>query len=130
MPSHQELLQNIRPGMRLDKDFFLKIYGYEISTPGFAEIALEKLAEIYLLYATPGQANPRNTYAAIVAEYEYAHGKEMQEVAQWYLKQLHDRQKSEQKRGDESRKQEMTAELRQMSNSDLIALCASLTGVN
>ena len=92
MPSRQELLQNIRSGMRLDKDFFLKIYGYEIGTPGFAEIALEKLEGLYLLYAAPGQANPRNTYAAVVAEYEYAHGKEMQEVARWYLKQLHDRQ--------------------------------------
>ena len=92
MASCEELMQSIRPGMRLDKDFFLKIYGYEIGTPGFADTALEKLEGIYIMRAKPGQENPRNTYAAIVAEYEHTHGMEMQEVARWYLKQLHDRQ--------------------------------------
>ena len=36
MASREELLQSIQPGMRLDKDFFMRIYGYELTYPGFS----------------------------------------------------------------------------------------------
>ena len=39
MASREELLASIRPGMELTKNFFLRIYGYELSFPGFAEVA-------------------------------------------------------------------------------------------
>lgn len=39
MASREELLQSIGPDMRLDKWFFLRIYGYELTWPGFAEAA-------------------------------------------------------------------------------------------
>ncbi|MEJ8760608.1 hypothetical protein [Enterocloster sp. HCN-30185] len=39
MASREELLQSIRPDMRLDKCFFLRIYGYELTGPGFSEVA-------------------------------------------------------------------------------------------
>lgn len=42
MPSREELLQNIQPGMKLDKNFFLRIYGYSITTPEFTAEALER----------------------------------------------------------------------------------------
>lgn len=38
MASREELLQSIGPDMRLDKWFFLRIYGYELTWPGFAEV--------------------------------------------------------------------------------------------
>lgn len=43
MASREELLQSIQPGMKLDKAFFLKIYGYELTWPGFAETAIKAL---------------------------------------------------------------------------------------
>ena len=44
-PCKEELLENIEPGMRLIKDFFKRIYAYEILWPGFSEVALSKLEE-------------------------------------------------------------------------------------
>ena len=43
LPSKDELLNSIRPDMRLTKDFFRRVYGYEISYPGFAEEAISAL---------------------------------------------------------------------------------------
>lgn len=45
MASKDELLSTIIPNMRLTRVFFLKVYGYELTWPGFAEIALTKLEE-------------------------------------------------------------------------------------
>lgn len=43
MASEEELLSCIAPGMRLTKDFFKRIYGYEISCPGFSGQAIAAL---------------------------------------------------------------------------------------
>ena len=43
MASRRELLDSISCDMRLDKSFFMKIYGYELTWPGFAEDALTRL---------------------------------------------------------------------------------------
>lgn len=43
MASRRELLESLKPGMHLDKNFFLKVYGYEISDPGFAENVIKRL---------------------------------------------------------------------------------------
>ena len=80
MASRWELLQSIRPGMKLDKNFFLRIYGYELTWPGFAEIALTKLQGA-------GCDKARNYYTCIVAEYEYNNEKVLKNVAEWYIKQ-------------------------------------------
>ena len=42
MVSREELLQSIRPSMKLDRAFFLRVYGYEITWPGFVETALHR----------------------------------------------------------------------------------------
>lgn len=44
-PNKQQLLESIHPGMKLDKFFFLKVYGYEISFPGFADQAVKALED-------------------------------------------------------------------------------------
>lgn len=80
MASREELLQSIRPDIRLDKWFFLRIYGYEITWPGFAETALQRL-EIM------GCSKARNYYSCIVAEYEHNREKELKEVASWYAEE-------------------------------------------
>ncbi len=43
MMSREILLDSIQPKMRLTKAFFLQIYGYELTWPGFAKEAIERL---------------------------------------------------------------------------------------
>lgn len=83
MASREELLQSIQPGMRLerlDKNFFLKIYGYELTWPGFAEVALTKLQGV-------GCNKARNYYTCIVVEQQYNDESVLKNVAEWYVKQ-------------------------------------------
>ena len=42
----EELLNLIKKGMVCDEEFLKKVYGYEISYPGYAEKALCKLEEV------------------------------------------------------------------------------------
>ena len=66
--------------MRLDKNFFLKIYGYELTWPGFAEVALTKLQGV-------GCNKARNYYTCIVVEQQYNDESVLKNVAEWYVKQ-------------------------------------------
>lgn len=77
MASRQELLSSINPGMKLDHNFFLRIYGYELTWPGFAENALTRMEIL-------GCSKARNYYTCIVNEYNHRHEKEMKNVAAWY----------------------------------------------
>ena len=45
MASREELLQSIRPDMTLTKAFFMRIYGYEITWPGFAEAGRDRMQQ-------------------------------------------------------------------------------------
>jgi hypothetical protein len=45
MVSRDELLRSIDPDMKPDRDFFLRIYGFEESYPGFAMDALKRLEQ-------------------------------------------------------------------------------------
>lgn len=98
MASREELLDSIQPGMKLTKNFFMRIYGYEISFPGFADRALSELEKA-------GCGKARAYYQQFVDEYEKKHDEDMKKVASWYRKQL------ENKRGDdELRKRQQEAE--------------------
>ena len=79
--SRDELIQSICPGMKLDKAFFRRIYGYEITWPGFAEEALDKLE-------SAGCSRARSYYAAIVQEADAEYEKTLKEAGAWYLKEL------------------------------------------
>lgn len=76
-----ELLESIQLGMRLDKGFFLKVYGYELTWPGFADTVLHRLEQA-------GCSNAQNYYNSIVTVYESKRDKEMKEVSVWYREQL------------------------------------------
>ncbi|MBS5064558.1 MAG: hypothetical protein KHZ58_12330 [Hungatella hathewayi] len=91
MQSRDELLQSIRPGMRLDKAFFLRVYGYEISYPGFAEQAMDKLEGLYIIYAQRDTRHPRELYREVVRESETRRDSGMKEAAEWYVKQLNEK---------------------------------------
>lgn len=98
MPSREELLNSIRPGMRLDKAFFLRIYGYEISYPGFANQAMDKLEGLYILYAQRNTSHPRALYLEAVREYESKRDTGIREAAEWYMKQLTEKRERQVKR--------------------------------
>ena len=113
MPNREELLHSIRPDMRLTKAFFLKIYGYEITWPGFEEKALQRL-EIM------GCSKARVYYACIVQENESAWEKERKEAAAWYTAELEKRR--ERKAGEERRKERVMDSLEAMSDQNLLRL--------
>lgn len=79
MASREELLRSIRPDMRLDKDFFLQVYGYEITWPGFADVALQRLEVL-------GCSRARSYYSCVVAEYEQRQEESIKPVAAEYAK--------------------------------------------
>ena len=118
MASSTELLESIQTGMRLYKGFFLKIYGYEYTQPGFAETAIEKLTDARC-------SNARNYYNSIVAEYENKRDEEMRKVAVWYREQL-EKETENKKRNEVSA---LRKNLQGMSDRNLLQYAKSLTGV-
>lgn len=118
MTSCEELLQSIHSKMKLDKAFFMKVYGYEISFHGFADEAIKALN-------AAGCSRAREYYNKAVSEYEKKHDEEMKEVAAWYRKECENRWQKRLKEGERKRKQEQES-LQQMSNSDLIMLLENL----
>ena len=86
MRSREELLASIQPDMRLTMDFMKRIYGYELTWPGFAEVALTKLE-------AAGCSKAREYYTAYVQSYEAWYAEEMKGVAEWLRKQQPDRRK-------------------------------------
>lgn len=96
MPSREELLQGIHPGMRLEKVFFLRVYGYEITWPGFAEQVLAVLEQA-------GCSRAREYYDSIVQEYETQYMAGMQSTFKWYRekceKEWKDRKKGSEEHG-------------------------------
>lgn len=80
MASKQELLDSLKVNMHLDKNFFMKVYGYNMTSPGFAD---EVIARLEFL----GCSNARNYYTCIVAEYEHKHNEMIKRVAEWYAEQ-------------------------------------------
>ena len=83
-PDKDELLHSFSTGMKLYKSTFLKIYGYELTYPGYAEKALSWLEML-------GCSKARIYYSGVVAEYEHQHEKEMTGAAAWYRKFYEDR---------------------------------------
>ena len=79
MVSRQQLLSSIQPGMKLTKNFFMQIYGYELTWAGFADLALAELEKA-------GCSKAREHYIRIAGEYEQKHEKDMKEVASWFRK--------------------------------------------
>lgn len=119
MASREELLRSIQPGMRLDKNFFLKIYGYELTWPGFAEVALTKLQGA-------GCNKARNYYTCIVVEYQYNDESVLKNVAKWYVKQDFYGKKVNESRKKQQEVELMKMDLHQKSDRELLTLLQSL----
>lgn len=103
MRCKEELIQSINPKMKLDKSFFLRVYGYEITYPGFAIQSIEALERA-------GCSKALLYYERVVADYERKQNEELLPVAKW----LHEKVDSEfeklcriNKGGEGTRKQEL-----------------------
>lgn len=114
-PDKDELLHSFGTGMKLYKSTFLKIYGYELTYPGYAEKALSWLEML-------GCSKARIYYSGVVAEYEHQHEKEMKSAAHWYKGQCENEfENMKRKAVRESRE-----DLKKMSNSELLTHLESL----
>ena len=119
MASREELLQSIRSGMKLDKAFFMKVYGYEISFPGFSDEAIKALSDA-------GCSRAREYYNKAVSEYEQKHDEEMKEVAAWYRKECEKQWQKKQMGGEEKRKWRLLQDLHQKNDRELLDLLQML----
>ena len=97
--NREELLRSIQPGMKLDKAFFLKVYGYEISFPGFREMAIKALEDA-------GCSRAKEYYDSVVGEYEKGCQEQMKEAGKWYLEKCNREWEKKVKEGEEKRRQE------------------------
>ena len=97
-PDKQQLLDSIQPNMKLDKSFFLKVYGYEISFPGFAEQAVKALEDA-------GCGRAREYYNMIVAEYQKKRDENLKPVVKELHKKWDEDWKRLQKGSEEKREQ-------------------------
>lgn len=120
MPSKEELLRSIQPDMKLDKAFFLKVYGYEITRPGFAETAIKALEDA-------GCSKAREYYDSVVGEYEKGYREQMKEVGKWYLEECNKEWEKKRKEGEVRRRQEIMRDLHQKSDRELLNLLQMLS---
>lgn len=109
--SKEQLLQSIRPDMKLTKNFFMRVYGYDMTQPGFVEITLDKLE-------AAGCSRAREYYTKFISEYEAQQEASIKPVAAQYRTELERKWKQEekQKEGVETRKMQEVAPL-QLSRS-------------
>ena len=120
MASREELLQSIKPDLKLTWDFFKKIYGYEISFPGFAEVALKALEDA-------GSTHSRQHYEKFVNDYEQKKQEELYPVAVEYVKKLEAQwEKKERERIRGEKLSEKKQSLQNLSDSELLTLLQNL----
>lgn len=124
LPSKDELLNSIRPDMRLTKDFFRRVYGYEISYPDFAEEAISALE-------AAGCTRAREHYEIWVGEYESKHDAQMKEVSVWYVQESKRQWEKRQKEGEAVRArqpevEQLKTDLQRKSDRELLILLQRL----
>lgn len=105
----QQLLDSIRPGMSLNEEFFKRIYGYELTWPGFAEIALTKLEEA-------GSTKSRKYYEQFSQKYENESKEILRNVSIWYSDQL----EKERERIDRKEVRKWKKNVSKMSQKELL----------
>ena len=93
MQTKEKLLSSISPDMKLTADFFKKVYGYELSFPGFADEALEKLEAV-------GCSKAWQYYEDWTAGCEKQQKAVLKSVAEWYRQRCEQEWKNNIKAGE------------------------------
>lgn len=109
------MLDSIQLDMKVNKNFFLRIFGYSMTTPDFAEEALSKLEEA-------GCSQARNYYTGITTEWQREHDKMMKNVAGWYGQQAYKGKKVSEPRKQQEPERLTKDRLQQMSDRQLLTL--------
>ena len=116
----QELLQSIRPDMRLTKDFFKRVYGWEMDYPSFADRAVNALE-------AAGCSRAREYYDTWVQEYEAERDAVLKRVSVWYGEELK-RRRAEKERQVRKERKEQEIELLEKKKRLLMQKSRLLTG--
>ena len=94
-PSREALLSFIRPDMEsIPREFFKRVYAFELSYPGFSEQAIAALEDA-------GCGRARQYYNDWIAEYKAMRDAESKEFAHWYVAECEREWKKRQKEGEE-----------------------------
>lgn len=116
----QELLQSVRPDMRLTKNFFKRVYGWEMDYPGFADQAISALE-------AAGCSRARGYYDTWVQEYEAERDAMLKRVSVWYAEELK-RRRAEKERQVRKERKEQEIELLEKKKRLLMQKSRLLTG--
>ena len=113
--SKEQLLQSIAPAMKLTKGFFKRVYGYELTWPGFADQAIKALE-------AAGCSRARQYYDMVVGECERQYEADLAGVACWYVGECAKDWKKRQKgsEGQRSRQKDSFLMKRKERLTDLI----------
>lgn len=118
-PTKEKLLASIQPGMKLNRDFFLKIYGYNIGTPGFKDIAIKVLEDV-------GCSKAEDYYMSIAERYEQEKDEQLKAVAKWLREKIDSDFENQIKKYEGSEKirirEKRTQDLLQKSDRELLNL--------
>lgn len=121
-PSREALLSFIWPDMEsIPREFFKRVYAFELSYPGFSEQAIAALEDA-------GCGRARQYYNDWVAEYKAKRDAELKEVACWYAAECEREWKKRQKEGEEKRIIQAEAELLKRKRQLLMQKSQTLTG--
>lgn len=111
----------IKPDMKLTESFFKAIYGYELTYPGFAEMAMIKLTAM-------GCKNARVYYKQFSEKYKNKARQTLRNVGEWYVDQLEkERQAKKQK---EVRQWNREKAYQKMSDEELLEKWQNMKKMN
>lgn len=123
LPTKEKLLQSISSNMTLRKSFFVKVYGYEISYPDYANKVIKMLEDA-------GCSKARTYYEMIIKEREEYLYEKVKPIAEWVRNQISTEFEKitikTDKRGDELRKARIVQNLHQKSDRELLNLLQSM----
>lgn len=102
----EALLDQMHTGMHLYRSTFKKIYGYELSYPGFAEQAISRLEDL-------GCKKARDYYETVRAEIDEQYAQEMTKAGAWYADECKRHQEKEQKGGRRERARQQQTQWQQ-----------------
>lgn len=105
LTGRKPFLHSFSCDMKLYKSTFMKILGYDITTPGFAEDALTRLEIL-------GCSRAREYYETVKAEWQQEHDAQMKSVAHWYKGQCENEWENTKRKGADALRKQQEAEQR------------------
>lgn len=123
-PSKGKVMESIKPGMRLFKSLFTRIYGYELTDLGFAGKALDRLKEA-------GCSRAQEYYDNIVKECTEKYEETAKSAAE-YLREHKDEEGADKWKNKEKRKEaeQLKEDLQKKSDRELLTLLQRLRAEN